>query len=86
VTRPVTTPACVHAGQTPIPGTMPDSHLRNAGWSDRINPDLATTLSWEPVPAYEEIAAQEKFTVETLTAEAFESVWSRASDSSAVAD
>ena len=31
VTRPVTTPACVRAGQTPDPGTIPDSHLRNAG-------------------------------------------------------
>lgn len=50
--------------------------------SDRINPDLATSLSWEPVPATGEIAAQEEFTVEPLTAEAFESVWTRASDAS----
>jgi hypothetical protein len=47
---------------------------------DRIDPDFATSLSWEPVPATVEIAAQEEFTVEPLTAEAFESVWSRASD------
>ena len=31
VTRPVTTPACIHAGQTTDPGTIPDSHLRNSG-------------------------------------------------------
>jgi hypothetical protein len=31
VTRPVTTPACVRAGQTTDPGTIPDSHLRNSG-------------------------------------------------------
>jgi hypothetical protein len=31
VTRPVTTPACVHAGQALDPGTIPDSHLRNPG-------------------------------------------------------
>jgi len=40
-------------------------------------------LSWEPVPATtEEIAAQEELTVGPLTAEAFESVWARASDAS----
>jgi len=48
--------------------------------SDRINPDFATALSWEPVTAEEEIAAQDEFTVEPLTAEAFNSAWARASD------
>jgi len=31
VTRPVTTPACVPARQTPDPGTMPCPHLRSSG-------------------------------------------------------
>jgi len=31
VTRPVTIHACVHAGQARNSGTIPDSHLRNAG-------------------------------------------------------
>ena len=50
--------------------------------SDRINPDFATTLSWVPVPAEEEIAAEKELTVDPLTAEAFDSVWARASDAS----
>ena len=45
--------------------------------SDRIDSDLTASLSWEPVPAIEEIAAQEEFTVEPLTDEAFESAWAR---------
>ena len=37
MTRPVTTPACVCAGHAPHPGTIPDSHLRNAGKNTGCN-------------------------------------------------
>jgi hypothetical protein len=47
--------------------------------SDRITPGSSAALSWEPVPAVEAIAAPRELTVEPLTAEAFESVWARAS-------
>jgi Domain of unknown function (DUF6881) len=49
--------------------------------SDRIAPELDTSLSWEPVPAEAEIDGQAEFTVEQLTADEFEAVWSSARDS-----
>jgi hypothetical protein len=36
VTRPVTIPVCVRAGQTTDPSTIPDSHLRNAGLTGEL--------------------------------------------------
>jgi hypothetical protein len=49
--------------------------------ADRIAPQLSTSLSWEPVPSEAEIDSQPDFTVEQLTADAFETVWSSARDS-----
>jgi hypothetical protein len=46
--------------------------------SDRIAPELNTSLSWEPVPSETEIDSQPEFTVEQLTADEFEAVWSSA--------
>ena len=46
--------------------------------SDRIAPDLDTSLSWEPVPSEAEIDSQPEFSVELLTADEFEAVWSSA--------
>ena len=48
--------------------------------SDRIGPELNTSLSWEPVPSETEIDSQPEFTVEQLTADEFEAVWSNARD------
>lgn len=50
--------------------------------SDRVAPELSTSLSWEPVPTTDEIRARQEFTVEPLTADAFESVWALAADAS----
>jgi hypothetical protein len=43
--------------------------------SDRIAPELGTSLSWEPVPSEAELDEQAEFTVEQLTADEFEVVW-----------
>lgn len=48
--------------------------------SDLIAPELNTSLSWEPVPSETEIDSQQEFTVEELTADEFEAVWSSALD------
>lgn len=50
--------------------------------SDRVSPELPTSLAWEPLPPADEIVAQPEFTVEPLTAVAFESVWAQAADAS----
>lgn len=46
--------------------------------TDRIAPESGATLSWEPIPLEEEIARQEEFTVEPLSAEQFQDLWERA--------
>jgi hypothetical protein len=48
--------------------------------SDRIAPELGTSLSWEPVPSEAEIDGQLEFTIEHLAADQFEAVWSSARD------
>lgn len=48
VTRPATTPACVRAGQTTDPGTIPDSHLRNSGEHVLL---IGRELPWSPTPS-----------------------------------
>jgi hypothetical protein len=45
--------------------------------TDSVN-DSDTSLSWELLPALDEIAAQAEFTVEPLTAAEFQAVWDRA--------
>jgi hypothetical protein len=45
--------------------------------TDRVS-DSDTSLSWEPLPTLDEIAAQAEFTVEPLTAAEFQTVWDRA--------
>jgi hypothetical protein len=42
--------------------------------------DAATSQSWEPIPALRDIANQPEFSVEVITAEAFEAVWFGAED------
>lgn len=42
--------------------------------------EAATSLSWEPIPTFNDIASQPEFSVEAITAEAFEAVWLRAED------
>jgi hypothetical protein len=49
--------------------------------SDRIAPELSTSLSWELVPSEAEIDSQSEFTVQQLSADEFEAVWNGACDS-----
>jgi hypothetical protein len=46
--------------------------------SDRIGAELGTSLSWEPIPSEAELDSQADVTVQQLTADEFEAVWSTA--------
>lgn len=48
--------------------------------TDRVAPELLTSLSFEPLPPIAEIEAQPEFTVLPLTQDEFEAVWKRAVD------
>jgi len=47
--------------------------------ADTVN-DTRTSLSWEPLPGVAEIESQAEFSVEPLTAEQFDAVWTKATD------
>ena len=48
--------------------------------TDRIQPELMTSLSRMSIPDLDEIASAPEFTVQPLTAEEFEAAWATAVD------
>lgn len=50
--------------------------------TDRIAPELDTSLSCEPIPSEAAIDAQPEFVVRSLTAAGFQAVWDQAVEAS----
>jgi hypothetical protein len=48
--------------------------------TDRVAPELDTSLSWEEMPRVEEIDAMPDFEVRPLAADEFEAVWAASED------
>lgn len=48
--------------------------------TDRVQPELDTSLSWVPIPELDEINADPQFVAEPMTVDAFEALWLRAED------
>jgi hypothetical protein len=48
--------------------------------TDRVAPELDTSLSWVEIPPAEKIDAMPEFEVQPLTADEFEAVWATAED------
>lgn len=48
--------------------------------TDRVQPELDTSLSWVPLPELDEINSDPQFVAELLSAAAFEALWLQAKD------